>query len=73
MTYTVVIITVSDKGSVGEREDKSGPALKSVLESSYEIKEMVIVPDEVDIIAETIKDLIDIKCIDLVVTTEEQE
>lgn len=69
MTYTAAIITVSDKGSVGEREDKSGPALKSFLEDSYEIKEMVIVPDEVDIIAETIKNLIDIKCIDLIVTT----
>ncbi len=69
MNYTAAIVTVSDKGSVGEREDKSGPALKSVLESSYNIKEMVIVPDEVDIIAQTIRNLIDIKCIDLIVTT----
>jgi len=69
MTYAAAIITVSDKGSVGEREDKSGPALKAVLESSYEIKEMVIVPDEIDIIAQTIKDLVDIRCIDLIITT----
>jgi len=69
MNYTAAIVTVSDKGSVGEREDKSGPALKSVLESAYNIKEMVIVPDEVDIIAQTIRNLIDIKCIDLIVTT----
>ncbi len=69
MNYTAAIVTVSDKGSVGEREDKSGPALRSVLESSYNIKEMVIVPDEVDIIAQTIRNLIDIKCIDLIVTT----
>ncbi|MBP1734108.1 MAG: hypothetical protein H6Q53_395 [Deltaproteobacteria bacterium] len=69
MRYTAAIITVSDKGSVGEREDKSGPALRAVLETAYDVKEMVIVPDEVDIIAQTIKDLVDIKCIDLVVTT----
>lgn len=69
MNYTAAIVTVSDKGSVGEREDKSGPALRSVLESSYTIKEMVIVPDEVDIIAQTIRDLVDSKCIDLIVTT----
>lgn len=69
MKYTAAIITVSDKGSVGEREDKSGPALKSVLESSYDIKDMVIVPDEVDIIARTIQNLIDVKCVDLIVTT----
>jgi molybdenum cofactor synthesis domain-containing protein len=69
MRYTAAIITVSDKGSVGEREDKSGPALRAVLEKAYDVKEMVIVPDEVDIIAQNIKDLVDIKCIDLVVTT----
>jgi molybdenum cofactor synthesis domain-containing protein len=69
MRYTAAIITVSDKGSVGEREDKSGPALKAVLESSFDVREMVIVPDEADIIAETIKELADMKCVDLIVTT----
>lgn len=69
MTYTAAIITVSDKGSVGEREDKSGPALRAVLESSYDVKEIIIVPDEADIIAQVIKDLVDTRCIDLIVTT----
>lgn len=69
MTYTAAIITVSDKGSVGEREDKSGPALKAVLECAFNVKVMIIIPDEVNIIAQTIKELVDTKCIDLVVTT----
>lgn len=69
MTYTAAIITVSDKGAAGQRDDKSGPALKTVLEDTYDVREMVIVPDEVDIIAETMKELIDTRCIDLVVTT----
>jgi molybdopterin adenylyltransferase len=69
MTYSAAIITVSDKGSVGQREDKSGPSLKAVLESTYDVREMVIVPDEIDIIAKTIQDLVDTKCIDLIVTT----
>jgi molybdopterin adenylyltransferase len=69
MRYTVVILTISDKGSVGEREDKSGPALRKMLENSYDVKEMVIIPDEVDVISQTIKTMIDSKCIDLVVTT----
>lgn len=69
MTYSAAVITVSDKGSVGQREDKSGPALKAVLEGTYDVREMVIIPDEVDIIAQTIKELIDTKCIDLIVTT----
>jgi len=66
MRYSAAIITVSDKGSVGEREDKSGPALRAVLETSYDVNEMVIIPDEVDIIAQTIKELIDTKRIDLI-------
>jgi len=69
MTYSAAIITVSDKGSVGQREDKSGPALKAVLESTYDVREMVIIPDEIDIIAKTIQDLVDTQCIDLIVTT----
>jgi molybdenum cofactor synthesis domain-containing protein len=69
MKYSAAIITVSDKGSAGQREDKSGPALRKMLEGSYDVKEVIIVPDEIDIIARTIQDLIEIKSIDLVVTT----
>jgi molybdopterin adenylyltransferase len=69
MRYTATILTVSDKGSVGEREDRSGPALRAVLENSYDVKEIIIIPDEVDIIAQTIKELVDTRCIDLIVTT----
>ena len=69
MMYSAAIITVSDKGSVGQREDKSGPALKAVLENTYNVQAMVIIPDEIDIIAKTIQDLVDIQCIDLIVTT----
>lgn len=69
MRYTAAIITASDKGSVGKRKDESGPAVKAVLDTSFDVKEMIVVPDEVDIIAQTIKELIDNKCVDLVVTT----
>ena len=31
MEYTAAVITVSDKGSRGEREDTSGPALAGLL------------------------------------------
>ena len=31
MTYTAAVITVSDKGSRGEREDTSGPAVRRIL------------------------------------------
>jgi len=67
--YTVAIITISDKGSAGLREDKSGPALKKMLMDAYEVNDIVIIPDEVDIIADTIKKFTDEFKIDLIITT----
>ncbi|MCX5818227.1 MAG: MogA/MoaB family molybdenum cofactor biosynthesis protein [Proteobacteria bacterium] len=69
MKYTVAIITISDKGSKGEREDKSGPALKGMLMDAYEVNNIVIIPDEVNIIADTIKKFTDELKIDLIITT----
>jgi len=69
MKYTAAIITVSDKGSKGEREDKSGPALQRMLKDLYDVKKMLIVPDEIDVIADALKSLADIEKIDLIVTT----
>lgn len=49
------VLTVSDKGAVGERQDTAGPALCRLLEAAgAEIVHTVIVPDEIDLIAETI-------------------
>ncbi|HOJ70796.1 MAG TPA: MogA/MoaB family molybdenum cofactor biosynthesis protein [Syntrophorhabdaceae bacterium] len=69
MRYTATIITISDKGSRGEREDKSGPALQKMLKDIYDVKKILIVPDEVDVISDTLKTLIDKEKIDLIVTT----
>ena len=69
MRYRAVVVTVSDKGSVGQRVDTSGPILKEMLEKAYDVAGVIIVPDEVPIIAETIKEQIDRRGIDLVVTT----
>lgn len=69
MKYTVAIITISDKGSRGEREDKSGPALREMLTDAYEVNDITIIPDEVSIIADTIKKFTDELRIDLIVTT----
>jgi molybdopterin adenylyltransferase len=67
--YRAAIITISDKGSRGEREDKSGPGLAEMLQKKYEVIETIIVPDEADQIADAIKKQIDEHCADLVVTT----
>lgn len=49
--YTAAVITVSDKGYRGEREDTSGPNLVRMLkEAGYDVVHTSIVPDERDLI-----------------------
>jgi molybdopterin adenylyltransferase len=67
--YRAVVITISDKGSKGERQDTSGPRLREMLDQMYDVGEILIVPDEMDLIAETIRTQIDQEGFDLVVTT----
>jgi molybdopterin adenylyltransferase len=69
MKYKAVVITVSDKGSRGERIDTSGPALAAILRKDYDVGNVVIVPDEMDLIAAAMKQEIDENSVDLVVTT----
>lgn len=66
----VGVITVSDKGSRGEREDLSGPILiKLVQEIGGEVVEYVILPDDQIILAEKMRQWADELCLDLIFTT----
>lgn len=69
MSYRVQVITVSDKGSRGERIDTSGPAIRGMLEKDFTVGDVIIVPDEADIIAGAMKRAIDEQGMDMVVTT----
>jgi molybdenum cofactor synthesis domain-containing protein len=69
MKYKATVITISDKGSRGERVDTSGPALAAMLQETYDVGDVIIVPDEVEFIAAAIKREIDKHAVDLVVTT----
>ncbi len=69
MKYKAIVITVSDKGFRGERVDTSGPALAALLQKDYDVRDVVIVPDEMEMIAAAIKREIDENSVDLVVTT----
>ena len=52
------ILTISDKGSRGEREDKSGAAIREIVEEmGGEVISHDIVPDEQDIIENALKKL----------------
>lgn len=50
--YSVGIITSSDKGYKGEREDKSGEIIKEILkENGFEIKKYIVLPDDKEMLA----------------------
>ena len=71
-TARIGIVTVSDRASRGEYEDRGGPAIREylaeVLTSSWEPVPRVI-PDEVEVVAQTLRDLCDGERCCLVVTT----
>lgn len=63
------IITASDKGSRGERADKSGPKVKEMLEAAgYAVADMAILPDEQAALEEKMREYA-ARGIGLIVTT----
>ena len=70
MRYTAAVITVSDKGYRGEREDTSGPGLVSILiDHGFDVVYTCIVPDEMELIKSELKRCADEKKVSLVLTT----
>jgi molybdenum cofactor synthesis domain-containing protein len=67
---SVAILTLSDKGSRGEREDISGKLLLKFCQAlNWEVKHYEILPDEKDLIAEKLIFLADHLKVDLILTT----
>ena len=55
MKYTAAVITVSDKGYRGERQDTSGPSLCRILEEhGYEVVRRELVPDDMELIRQAL-------------------
>lgn len=68
--FTAAVITVSDKGSRGERVDESGPAAVQMLkEAGYEVVETMIVPDEPAVLKTQMIRLADGRQVDLILTS----
>lgn len=66
----VGILTISDKGSRGEREDLSGEVIKEIVKKiNGEVKYYQIIPDEKDIIQEELIKAVDELHIELILTT----
>ena len=70
-SYRCGILTISDKGSRGERTDTSGPQLQEQLRAagSYTISNYEIVADDPAAIASTLKNWCDDQGLDLILTT----
>jgi len=71
MIYKVGIITASDKGFAGEREDLSGPAIVEILEKykAFKVEKTVILPDDKDKLADMMRQMADKDGLDLILTT----
>lgn len=70
MNYRAAIITASDSGYAGEREDLSGPAARTLLEQAgYEVVHYVMLPDDRAMLAKELARLCDEDAAALIVTT----
>lgn len=68
--YTAAVITLSDKGAAGLREDKSGPAIVEMLKSAgYDVKETLLLADEQKLLEKEMIRLSDQRQINLIFTT----
>ena len=68
--FKVVILTISDRGSKGEREDTSGPLIGEMVKNlPGEVIHYEIIPDEEERIAEALKKSADQLKADLILTT----
>ena len=68
--YTAAVITISDKGYIGQREDTSGPNLVRILtEKGFQVTYTTIIPDDREMIKDELVKCADEKKIALVLTT----
>jgi molybdopterin adenylyltransferase len=64
------ILTISDKGSKGQRQDKSGEAIRDIVAAMKNtVVKYEIVPDEKDVIAAALSDWADSGKVDVILTT----
>ena len=68
--FRVAVITSSDSGYEGKREDKSGPEIERIVkEYGYEVVHTIILPDERKILANEMIRIADNNIADLILTT----
>ena len=68
-TIRAAILISSDKGSRGEREDLSGPAIRDLLHGYATVTEILVLPDEKDQLAAAMCRFADEDHVDLILTS----
>ncbi|MEG6520476.1 MogA/MoaB family molybdenum cofactor biosynthesis protein [Desulfotomaculum sp. 1211_IL3151] len=67
--YKIGIITMSDKGSQGQREDISGATIREMVKGLGNVEQYCIVPDDPEVIKNTLVEFADQAGMDLILTT----
>jgi molybdenum cofactor synthesis domain-containing protein len=68
--FTLAVLTISDAGSKGEREDSSGDAIVEIMTGQgFDLKARDIIPDERDLISTRLREWSDSGDFDLILTT----
>ncbi len=68
--FRAAVLTASDKGTQGEREDLSGPAIEELLtENGYRVAARAILPDEEELLYRELVRLADEERVDVIFTT----
>lgn len=68
--FTASVITLSDKGAAGEREDRSGPLVAEMLaQAGYEVKEQLLLADGVEPLKSQLIRLADQRQVHVIFTT----
>jgi molybdenum cofactor synthesis domain-containing protein len=69
MIYKIGVLTLSDKGARGEREDESGRVLTEFVADLGDVVRYQVIPDEMDRIVMVLKSWVDDLNLDLILTT----
>ena len=68
--FRAAILTSSDSGYAGEREDLSGPTIRKILENNgYEVVHTILLPDDRDMLAAEMARIADEGIAELLLTT----
>ncbi len=68
--FSFAVLTLSDKGARGEREDTSGPYVQNrLLEEGFISRYYAVIPDQKEVIVAKLIELVDVMGITLIVTT----